>query len=99
MVEHAERPRLSLRRPGNDGTVQDRRGPGPVACERVFDDRDKGGIGLHRQDILGRGPAGADRGDIADAGAKFEHAEPFLHTTLRCVGLILLVTAIAQFLR
>jgi hypothetical protein len=43
--------------------------------------------------------ARADRGDVADARAQFEHAEPFLHAAFGGVGLIGLVTAIAQLLR
>jgi hypothetical protein len=30
--------------------------PCAVAGKVVFDDRDEGGVGLHRQDVLGRGP-------------------------------------------
>jgi hypothetical protein len=79
--------------------VQDRHILRPVARKVVFDHRDEGGVRLDGEDVFGRRPPRADRGDIADARAQFEHAEPLLHATLRRVRLIRLVTAVAQPLR
>jgi hypothetical protein len=83
---------------GHHGTVKHGHILCAVAGKVVFDDRDEGRVGLHRQDVLGRGPARADRGNVADARPQFEYAEAILHAAFGGVGLIGLIGAIPQAL-
>jgi hypothetical protein len=56
VILHAKGDLLPFDGAGHDGTVQDGHILGAVAGKVVFDDRDEGGVGLHREDVFRRGP-------------------------------------------